>query len=109
MRIGARNPMSGILRNAMSDAAVKAANRSQCASLTFLHERIRVSAVAYSRRSNPYGGPQSLGGIHSIRFAVIGLRRYARIVDTTLNPFGFIPDAAIAHAAGIHRRRSPTQ
>jgi hypothetical protein len=38
---------------AVSDAPAKAANRIQCAGLTFLHERTSTSAAAYSRISKP--------------------------------------------------------
>src|ERR1017187_1325901 len=41
---GARKPIRAVLRKAVRDAPAKAANRIQCDSLTFLHERTSTSA-----------------------------------------------------------------
>src|ERR1035441_7345982 len=48
---GARKPSRGVLRKVVREAPAKAANRIQCAGLTFLHERTSTSAAAYSRIS----------------------------------------------------------
>src|ERR1035438_2578288 len=46
---GARKPIRAVLRKAVRDAPAKAANRIQCDSLTFLHERTSTSAAAMER------------------------------------------------------------
>src|ERR1035441_9994758 len=43
---GAEKPIRAVLRKAVSDAPAKTANRIQCDSLTFLHERTSTSAAA---------------------------------------------------------------